>query len=78
MERTRCGGSIVRPASRVSAARYTDVVEEHLDSHASMNFMQEEWSNTQPLMGIPDWCKGEASRAPAIFAVTDDVFDWWW
>lgn len=46
IERTRCGGTIVRPASRVSASRYSDVVEEHVNDHSSMNFMQDnEWSN---------------------------------
>ena len=75
IERTRLGGSIVRPSSRVSARRYKEEIENHLDEHSTSSFIQEEWVNMQPLMGIPDWNPGEAPRALSVFSVTEDVFD---
>jgi hypothetical protein len=74
--RTRLGGSVMRPVSRCSAMRYSEVLDEHTAEFAQSNFVQETaWSNGQPLLGVSEWEPGEAPRAAAGFSVTDDVFD---
>ena len=73
--RTRLGGSIMRPVSRCSASRYSDVLENHVNEFQRENFVQPRaWSNDQPLLGVSEWEPGEAPRAAATFSVTDDVF----
>lgn len=74
IERTRMGGTIVRPASRCSAERYSHVVDEHVDEHARSQFVQSEWI-IEPLSGSIAWAPGEAPRACPLFSVTDDVFE---
>ena len=74
IERTRMGGTIVRPASRCSAERYSQVIEEHVDDHARSHFVQAEWI-IKPLSGSIAWAEGEAPRACPLFSVTDDVFE---
>ena len=73
--RTRLGGTVLRPSSRVGASRYKEEIEEHVLEHATSSWMQPEWVNMQPLLGVSEWSPNEAPRALACFSVTDDVFE---
>jgi hypothetical protein len=75
LQRTPLGGTILRPASRCTAERFQHILKDHDEEHVKSSWMQEEWVNAQPLLGISEWSKGEAPRAMACFSVTDDIFD---
>jgi hypothetical protein len=45
-----------------------------MESHKEVVFMQQQWSNAQPLLGVSEWLPGEAPRAKPIFTNTDDIF----
>lgn len=73
--RSRLGGNIMRPVSRCSASRYSEVIDNHFQTFQRENFVQPQaWSNDQPLLGVSEWEPGEPPRAAATFSVTDDVF----
>lgn len=73
--RTKLGGTVMRPSSRCTASRFSERINEHFDEHHAKVFAQPEWSNTQPLLGVPEWNPGEATLARAEFSVTDDAFE---
>lgn len=53
--RTRLGGSIIRPLSRVDSKQYLPVLDEALKSRLESTFTQPNWTNNQPRMGVPIW-----------------------
>ena len=71
---TKLGGTLVRPESRCSAQKVAHVVDSFMESHKEVVFMQKQWSNAQPLLGVSEWLPGEAPRAKPIFTNTDDIF----
>ena len=74
IQKTKLGGTIVRPESRCNAERVHNVVSSFLDSHENHSFLQKQWSKSQPQMGVSEWQPGEAPRARPIFTMTDDLF----
>ena len=73
--RTKLGGTLLRPSSRCSASRYSEHLQDHCQEHDKVTFIQPEWANTQPLLGVPEWDKGEAPQAQPLFVVTEDIFE---
>ena len=53
--RTRLGGKLYRPLSRCDSKQYLEVLEENLEKRMAATFVQPEWTNDQPRMGIPIW-----------------------
>ena len=53
--RTRLGGIYFQSHQVCSSPSYTETVREVFDNHGSSTFVQSQWSNQQPRLGIPTW-----------------------
>ena len=73
--RTKLGGLYMRPATVSGARKYRNIAVEHVEKYEEDHFVQPEWSNDQPSLGVPEWAPDEEKRAKPIFVVTDDIFE---
>ena len=71
---SKLGGVLVRPESRCTADRVQHVLSSFLSTHETNTFLQPQWSNDQPCLGISEWEPGEAPRSKPVFTMTDDIF----
>ena len=72
--RTKLGGNLMRPSTVSGARKYRNIAQEHIHAHEEQTFVQPEWSNDQPVIGVPEWCPDDEKRARPVFVVTDDIF----